>query len=88
MRPPAPMTPTRIVSLAPSTLVEASAVSPVAMRKLRRSMHWTIMIMLRSVILGTVLQSSNAIQNQRKRNGGSEWESNPPATGKPAARRF
>ena len=23
-----------------------------------------------------------------KRNGGSEWESNPPATGKPAARRF
>ncbi len=36
MRPPAPMIPRRMVSFAPSTLVEASAVIPVAMRKLRR----------------------------------------------------
>src|ERR1700722_16476587 len=36
MRPPAPMTPRRTVSFAPSTRVEASAVSPLAMRKLRR----------------------------------------------------
>ena len=26
--------------------------------------------------------------NSLKMNGGSEWESSPPATGKPAARRF
>ena len=36
MRPPAPMTPMRRVSFAPSTLVEARAVSPLAIRKLRR----------------------------------------------------
>src|ERR1700677_327224 len=36
MRPPAPMTPTRRMSFAPRTLVEARAVSPLAMRKLRR----------------------------------------------------
>ena len=36
MRPPAPMTPRRRVSLAPSTLVEARAVNPLAMIKLRR----------------------------------------------------
>jgi hypothetical protein len=36
MRPPAPMTPTRSVSLAPRTRVEARAVIPVAMMKWRR----------------------------------------------------
>jgi hypothetical protein len=36
MRWPAPMTPIRKVSLAPNTRLEASAVSPLAMRKLRR----------------------------------------------------
>ena len=47
MRPPAPMTPTRSVSFAPSTRVEASAVSPLAMMKLRRFS-----------ILGVFLQSA------------------------------
>lgn len=36
MRPPAPMTPTRSVSLAPRTRVEARAVIPVATMKVRR----------------------------------------------------
>jgi hypothetical protein len=36
MRPPAPMTPTRRVSLAPRTRVEARAVIPVATMKVRR----------------------------------------------------
>ena len=39
MRPPAPMTPMRSVSLAPRTRVEARAVNPVAMMKLRRFME-------------------------------------------------
>jgi len=37
MRPPAPMTPRRSRSFAPKTLVEARAVSPPAIRKVRRS---------------------------------------------------
>src|SRR5580704_9242304 len=37
MRPPAPSTPMRKVSFAPSTRVDANAVSPPAIRKLRRS---------------------------------------------------
>jgi hypothetical protein len=36
MRSPAPITPSRNLSFAPKTRVEASAVSPLAMRKLRR----------------------------------------------------
>src|SRR5690349_22628771 len=42
MRPPAPMTPTRSVSLAPRTRVDARAVSPVPMMKVRRS-SWYVM---------------------------------------------
>src|SRR5436309_14512967 len=42
MRPPVPMTPTRSVSLAPRTRVEARAVSPPAIRKVRRS-RWCVM---------------------------------------------
>src|SRR5690348_6590961 len=42
MRPPAPMTPTRRVSFAPRTRVDARAVNPPAMRKLRRS-SWCCM---------------------------------------------
>jgi len=39
MRCPAPITPMRRVSLAPKTRVEASALSPLAMMKLRRFME-------------------------------------------------
>src|SRR5579871_245442 len=45
MRPPAPITPIRSRSFAPHDFVEASAVSPPAMRKLRR-LSWFVMTLL------------------------------------------
>src|SRR5258706_15949905 len=74
MRPPAPRTPMRRVSLAPRTRVEARAVSPLAMIKLRR-LSWCGMA---SILAGRgggekrgKLLAENVHPRQAEKNGGN-----------------
>src|ERR1700744_3479537 len=74
MRPPAPITPMRMVSLAPRTLVEASAVIPLAMMKLRR-LGVNAMLPPHPFLFRMILSAVPGLCPSRQENGGTDHKS-------------
>src|SRR5246127_1208358 len=68
MRPPAPITPTRRVSFAPRTRVDARAVSPPAMIKLRRSSRY---------VMASILAGGDQGRKCPRQSGGHPPETRP-----------